>query len=227
MTHTPELIIALDVPNRAQAERIIETLGDSVDYYKIGLELALDGGLELARDLLAEHKKVFLDLKMFDIGNTVGKAIENAVRMGVQLTTIHAMPQTMEWAAKAAQGSTTKVVAVTVLTSWDADVLAASGVHDPLISTVIKRAQAAHAAGVHGVVASVHEAAAIRLATSPEFAIVTPGIRLKSDDVNDQKRIATPHAAREAGSTHLVVGRPVTQSADPKAEVAAIRAQLG
>lgn len=221
-----EIIIALDTPDRAQAEAIVNTLGNAVDFYKIGLEFALSGGLEFARDLIAENKRVFLDLKMFDIGNTVGKAIENAVRMGVHLTTVHAMPQTMEWAAKAAQGSHTSVVAVTVLTSWDQETLAASGVHNGVEQEVLRRARMACDSGLAGVVSSVHEAAGIRAATNSEFLIVTPGIRLASDDVNDQKRIATPKAAQSAGSTHLVIGRPVTQSADPQKTLAEIQNQL-
>ncbi len=221
-----ELIVALDVPNVKDAEAIISRLGNAVDYYKIGLELALNGGLDLAKELLQQNTRVFLDLKMFDIGNTVGKAIENAVNLGVNLTTIHAMPQTMEWAAKAAAGSHTQVVAVTVLTSWDAETLKQSGVNTSVEETVISRAKAAHAAGLSGVVASVHEAAKIRAATHPKFLIVTPGIRLSDGEINDQKRIATPEFAVTQGSTHLVVGRPITQSNAPLEVIAEIKRQL-
>ena len=212
------LIVALDFADVGTARAFVDQVGDSVTFYKVGLELVLNGGLDLVRALKGEGKRVFLDMKLLDIPNTVEKAVANAERTGADFLTIHAIDtKTIAAAAKGAAGSDLKVLGVTVLTSLDQSDLAEQGIAATPGDLVVTRAGLAKAAGCHGVIASGQEAAAVRAATGDGFLIVTPGIRLPSDAVGDQARVATPGTAIADGATHLVVGRPITQAADPRA----------
>lgn len=213
------LIVALDFAEVGAARAFVEQVGDSVTFYKVGLELVLNGGLDLVRALKGEGKRVFLDMKLLDIPNTVEKAVANAARTGADFLTIHAIDtKTIAAAATGAAGSDLKVLGVTVLTSLDQSDLAEQGIAAATPGDlVVMRARLAKAAGCHGVIASGQEAAAVRAATGEGFLIVTPGIRLPSDAVGDQARVATPGTAIADGATHLVVGRPITQAADPRA----------
>ena len=212
------LIVALDFAEVGTARAFVDQVGDSVTFYKVGLELVLNGGLDLVRALKGEGKRVFLDMKLLDIPNTVEKAVANAARTGADFLTIHAIDtKTIAAAAKGAAGSDLKVLGVTVLTSLDQSDLAEQGIAANPGDLVVTRARLAKVAGCHGVIASGQEAAAVRAATGEGFLIVTPGIRLPSDAVGDQARVATPGTAIADGATHLVVGRPITQAADPRA----------
>lgn len=216
MTPKDRLIVPLDVPTVMEAEALVETLGDTVSFYKIGHQLAFAGGLNFIRELRDMGKQVFLDMKLLDIDNTIEKGVENIVKMGVQMTTLHAYPNAMKAAVKAAQGSGLCLLGVTVLTSMDDDDLKNAGYAHEAKELVLKRAQQASDLGMGGVVASAQESAGIRKIIDANMAIVTPGIRPAGSEVGDQKRIMTPADAIKAGSTHLVVGRPITASDNPK-----------
>jgi len=222
MTPKDRLIVPLDVPTIDDAGRMVEQLGDTVSYYKIGHQLAFAGGLEFASELLSDGKQIFLDMKLLDIDNTIAKGVENIVRMGVQMTTIHAYPKAMKTAVEAAQGSDLCLLGVTVLTSMDDGDLTDAGYAHPARDLVLKRAGQASETGMGGVVASAQEATAIKKIVRTDMAIVTPGIRPAGTDIGDQKRIMTPADAIAAGSTHLVVGRPITGADDPKAAAQAV-----
>ena len=213
------LIVALDVPTVPEAEALVARLGDTVTFYKVGLELVMNGGMALVAALKDQGRQVFLDVKFLDIDTTVEKATANAARSGADFLTVHATDsKTLKAAARGAAGSQLRVLGVTVLTSLDGADLAEQGISSAPADLVVHRAKLAHAAGCHGVIASGQEAASVRQAI-PErsFAIVTPGIRLPSDDVGDQARVTTPETAIGTGATHVVVGRPITQAPDPKA----------
>lgn len=216
MTPKDRLIVPLDVPTVMDAEAMVETLGDTVSFYKIGHQLAFAGGLNFIRELHDMGKQIFLDMKLLDIDNTIEKGVENIVRMGVQMTTIHAYPNAMKAAVKAAQGSDLCLLGVTVMTSLDDNDLMDAGYAHKAQDLVLKRARQASEIGMGGVVASAQESSSIRQIIKPDMAIVTPGIRPKGADIGDQKRIMTPSDAIQAGSTHLVVGRPITAANDPK-----------
>ena len=220
------LIVALDLPGVSAAEAMVARLGDAVSFYKIGMELTYGGGLGLARELIASGKKVFLDLKLHDIPNTVAKATEQVAGLGAAFLTIHAYPQTMKAARGALGGSPMKLLAVTVMTSYDDADLAEAGFAFGVKEMVARRARQAQAAGVHGLILSAEEAAEMRALVGPDMLLVTPGIRMASDAVGDQKRVMTPARAVAAGADHLVVGRPVTQAADPVAAARAIVAEI-
>ncbi len=210
------LIVPLDVPTVMDAEAMVETLGDSVSYYKIGHQLAFAGGLNFIRELRDMGKDIFLDMKLLDIDNTIEKGVENIVRMGVQMTTIHAYPHAMKAAVKAAKGSDLCLLGVTVMTNLDDDDLLENGYSLKARELVEQRARQASQIGMGGVVASAHEANMIHDVIKSDMAIVTPGIRPSGANVGDQKRVMTPAEAISAGSTHLVVGRPITAAEDPK-----------
>ena len=210
------LIVPLDVATVMDAEAMVDTLGDTVSFYKIGHQLAFAGGLNFIRELRDMGKQVFLDMKLLDIDNTIEKGVENIVKMGVQMTTLHAYPNAMKAAVKAAQGSDLCLLGVTVLTSMDDDDLKNAGYAHEAKELVLKRAQQASDLGMGGVVASAQESAGIREIINPKMAIVTPGIRPAGSEVGDQKRVMTPADAIKAGSTHLVVGRPITAADNPK-----------
>ncbi|MEE9375087.1 MAG: orotidine-5'-phosphate decarboxylase [Rhizobiaceae bacterium] len=222
----PRLIVGLDVPTIADARQAIDELGDAVCYYKIGHQLAYapekENGFHLAQELIANGKKVFLDLKLLDIDNTVAKGVESVVGMGVNMLTLHAYPKAMRAAVKALKGAPLTLLGVTVLTSMDDADLVEAGYAHSAKDLVKIRAKQARDAGMGGLVASAHEAKAIREIVGPDMAIVTPGIRPKGADVGDQKRVMTPSQALLSGATHLVVARPIMASSDKRAAALAI-----
>lgn len=217
-----KLIVALDFPSVSAAEALIWQLGDEVTFYKIGLELTIAGGLELATELIGAGKKVFLDLKLHDIGNTVERATAVAAEKGVSLLTVHAYPQTLKAAAKGAEGSALKVLGVTVLTSYDDADLAAAGYAAGVEEMVRRRAAAAREAQVAGVICAPTDAAMVRAILGPGGLVVTPGVRPEGAAMGDQKRVATPAQAVRAGADMIVVGRPITAAEDPAAAARAI-----
>lgn len=211
------LIVALDMPSVEEARLLVATLGDTVSFYKVGLELLFAGGLELARDLRYQGKKVFLDMKLLDIGNTVERAVANAAELDITFLTVHGQDlKTLRAAVSGRGGSKVKLLAVTVLTNLSGEDLAQQGSSLSPADLVLRRAEMAYAAGFDGVIASGQEAARIRAATGPNFLIVTPGIRLTGGTTDDQERVMTPDHAIMAGANHLVVGRPITQADDPR-----------
>jgi orotidine-5'-phosphate decarboxylase len=220
------LIVALDVSSIAEAEAMVARLGDAVSFYKIGYQLAFAGGLPFAHDLIGVGKKVFVDLKLHDIGNTVAKGVESVAKLGATFLTVHAYPQTMHAAVDARKGSGLRILAVTVLTSYDDADLAAAGYDFTVPELVAERAAQARDIGVDGLVCSAEEAARLRTIASAGMVLVTPGIRPAGADKGDQKRIATPASAIAAGADHLVVGRPVIAAPDPKAAAEAIVAEI-
>ena len=220
------LIVALDLPDVDAAEAMVARLGDSVAFYKIGYQLAYAGGLRLVRQLADRDKKVFLDLKLHDIGNTVARGVESIAKLGATFLTVHAYPQTMRAAAEARAGTDLKILAVTVLTSYDDGDLHAAGYRLGVSDLVEARAQQAQVLGLDGLVCSAEEAAALRKPVGHQMRLVTPGIRPAGAASGDQKRIMTPARALAAGADYLVVGRPVLEAADPKAAAEAIQAEI-
>jgi orotidine-5'-phosphate decarboxylase len=211
------LIVALDMPTVEGARQLVGKLGDAVSFYKVGLELLFAGGLDLARDLRRQGKRVFLDMKLLDIGNTVERAVANATELDITFLTVHGHDLKTLRAAVAGRGQgKVKLLAVTVLTNLSADDLREQGSSLSPADLVLRRAELAYAAGFDGVIASGQEAARIRAATGPKFLIVTPGIRLPGGTTDDQERVMTPDHAIMAGANHIVVGRPITQADDPK-----------
>jgi orotidine-5'-phosphate decarboxylase len=219
------LIVALDLPSVEAAEAMIGKLGDSVTFYKIGYQLAYAGGLPLVERLAGSGKKVFLDLKMHDIGNTIARGVENVARLGATFLTVHAYPQTMK-AAVEARGPSLKILAVTVLTSYDDADLHAAGYRLNVSDLVEARAQQAQVLGVDGIVCSAEEAAHLHKIVGHQMHLVTPGIRPAGAATGDQKRIMTPGRAIAAGADYLVVGRPILEAADPKAAAEAIHDEI-
>jgi orotidine-5'-phosphate decarboxylase len=220
------LIVALDLGSLEAAEAMVARLGDSVTFYKIGYQLGYAGGLPLACKLADKGKKVFLDLKLHDIGNTVARGVESIAKLGVTFLTVHAYPQTMKAAAEARQGTALKLLAVTVLTSYDDGDLHAAGYRLGVSDLVEARAQQAELLGIDGVVCSPEEAGAVRKVVGHRMKLVTPGIRPAGSATGDQKRIMTPARAIAAGADYLVVGRPIVEAADPKAIAEAIQAEI-
>jgi orotidine-5'-phosphate decarboxylase len=222
-----DLIVALDVDSLAAAEEFSTRLVGAVRWVKVGLELFVAHGAEPVRALQARGFKVMLDLKLHDIPETVGRATERAAALGVDLLTVHtAGGWRMLERAAAAAGPKMKVLGVTVLTSLDAKDLARVGVTEPLEEVVVARAQLAMETGIHGVVASPAEAARIRAGAPAGFLIVTPGVRPAGAETGDQKRVATPSAAKAAGADFIVVGRPIRDAKDPRAAAQAILAEI-
>lgn len=221
-----KLIVALDLPSVADAARMVDALGDAVTFYKVGMELTYAGGLPFVEELTRAGKKVFLDLKLHDIPNTVARATEQVAGLGATFLTIHAYPQTMRAAAEAARGSGLKLLAVTVMTSYDDADLAAAGYALGVKDLVARRAAQAREAGVDGLILSPEEVAAMRALLGPGMLLVTPGVRPAGAAVGDQKRVMTPARAIREGADHLVVGRPVTQASDPCAAAQAIVAEI-
>ena len=215
------LIVALDLPSVEAAQAMVARLGDAVSFYKIGYQLAFAGGLEYAQTLTAAGKRVFLDLKLHDIGNTVAQGVKSVARLGASFLTVHAYPQTMQAAVDARQAGL-RILAVTVLTSYDDQDLKAAGYDASVRSLAASRAAQARAIGVDGLVCSAEEAANLRTIAGPKMALVTPGIRPAGAASGDQKWIMTPRAAIAAGADYLVVGRPILAASDPKAAAQAI-----
>jgi orotidine-5'-phosphate decarboxylase len=222
---TDRLIVALDFPSADDARGMVTTLGDAVSFYKVGLETFTVAGPDFVRELVSRGKRVFLDLKLHEIPNSIAGGARSAVALGASMVTVHASsgPEGLRAAAQVERehpGLT--VLAVTVLTSLSATDLPQIGIQSTPEQQVLRLARLAKSAGLGGVVASPEEAAKLRAALGPEMAIVTPGIRPAGADVGDQQRIATPGAAIRAGASHLVVGRPITRASDPKRAAEAI-----
>ena len=227
-TARDRLIVALDMPTLEAARTLVHSLDETVSFYKVGLELLFVGGLPFAQELRHMRKRVFLDMKLLDIGNTVEKATANVARTGVDYLTVHGHDRKTLDAAVRGRGNTKlKLLAVTVLTNLDQNDLREQGVASLApADLVVHRAKLAKAAGFDGVIASGQEAALVRAAVGPDFLIVTPGIRAAGAETGDQARAVTPLIAMRAGATHLVVGRPITGAADPKAAAAAITNEI-
>lgn len=220
------LIVALDLPSVDQARAMVERIGEAGAFYKIGYQLAFAGGLPFAEELIRAGKKVFLDLKLHDIGNTVEEGVRSVARLGASLLTVHAYPQTMRAALKGKAGSPLAILAVTVLTSYDDVDLADAGYDLGPAELVARRAAQARDLGIEGVVCAPTEAAAVRDLLGPDRLIVTPGVRPAGAAAGDQKRIMTPGDAIRCGATHLVVGRPITGATDPRAAAAAVADEI-
>ncbi len=220
-----ELIVALDVPNAAAMEETLQAMPDFIEWYKVGLELFCAEGPAVLEPLKRRNKKIFLDLKLHDIPRTVGNAVQTAAAHGVNLMTVHAIGgrAMLEEAAKAAKACAhpPKLVAVTTLTSLGQDDFKDLGIARSVAEQALELGRLAISSGIDGLVTSAHEAKVLR-AAFPDAILVTPGIRMPEGDVGDQKRVATPSFAVEQGATHLVVGRPILQAADPAAAASAM-----
>jgi orotidine-5'-phosphate decarboxylase len=226
MTADPRLIVPLDVPTTDEARRMVETLGESVSFYKVGLELFATDGMALARELKAHGKQVFLDWKLHDIGVTVQRAAAALADTGCDLLTVHGEPQVMASAVRGRGRSGLKVLAVTVLTSLSDEDLREVGYVDGARALVERRIHQAIHAGCDGVVASPHEADLARSLGGKDFLVVTPGVRPDWAAKNDQARVATPVEALRSGASHIVCGRPITAANDPRAAAERIVAEM-
>ena len=223
------LIVALDVPNVLDGLALAEKIGDAAQFYKIGLGMLTGGGMALANELKQDHgKRIFLDMKFFDIGATVEKAVRGVAQFNLDLLTVHGDPYVVAAAKQGAAGSDTKIMAVTILTSLDRADLDGALIKPGAIKDLVQeRAGLALSAGADGVIASPQEAAMIRALPEAEGKlIVTPGVRPVGADLGDQKRVATPAQAIADGVDHIVVGRPIWQSSDPRAAAQAINAEM-
>lgn len=224
-THNP-IIIALDVESAADARSLIHRIGPRVNFYKVGLELYAAAGMDFVRGLLSDGHRIFLDLKFYDIPETVSRAVARVAATGVDFLTIHAVPSVMRAAAAARQGSNLRLLAVTVLTSFGPEDMDDLGFEGTIAELVERRARKAMELGIDGIVASPLEAAAVRGIIGPDAVLVTPGVRSAGADKGDQKRVATPAQAIRDGASYLVIGRQVTRAADPAAEVDRILFEL-
>ncbi len=222
------LIVALDLPNAIAAGELVDQLGDAVSFYKIGLGMLTGGGLALACELKDQGKRVFLDMKLYDIGATVEKAVAGLARFELDFLTVHGDPQVVRAAVAGRGDAPMCILAVTILTSLDRGDLDQMLIQPgDICELTVERARRALAAGADGLIASPREAARIR--ALPEAAgrlIVTPGVRPAGSALGDQKRVATPAAALAAGADHIVVGRPVWAAEDPRAAAEAILAEI-
>lgn len=221
------LFVALDLGSVAEAEALIDRLGDAVSHYKIGYQLTYAGGLNLGRALARAGKTVFFDLKLHDIDNTVRAGVASIVRTGAHFLTVHAYPQTMKAAVEGRGDAPLKILPVTILTSWNAVDCAEAGYAGDIDALVLAKSRQAVAIGCDGIVCSAREAAMLRDAGVPKHVeLVAPGIRPAGAATGDQKRIVTPADAIRAGADRLVVGRPITAAADPRAAAQAITAEI-
>jgi orotidine-5'-phosphate decarboxylase len=220
------MIVALDLPNVDAAQAMVATLGECVSFYKIGMELVYAGGLDFARVLAQSGKKVFLDLKLHDIPNTVEKATLQIAEMGMTYLTVHAFPQTMKAAVKGKGASGLKILAVTVMTSYDDNDLKEAGYGFNVKELVARRATQAKEIGIDGLILSPEEVGDMRQHLGEGMDLVTPGIRPQGSAVGDQKRIMTPSMAIKAGADRLVIGRPITAAPDPKMAAEAILSEI-
>jgi orotidine-5'-phosphate decarboxylase len=224
--HNP-IIVALDVESAACARALVARIGPRVNFYKVGLELYTAAGMEIVTHLLGEGKQVFLDLKMYDIPETVARAVAVVAQTGVRFLTVHSVSSVMRAAVAARAGSQLQILAVTVLTSFGPEDMDDLGYQGTVASLVERRARKAVEVGVDGLVASPLEAAAVRSIAGPNTVIVTPGVRSAGVAVGDQKRVATPAQAIRDGADYLVIGRQITRAADPAAQVDHILMELG
>jgi orotidine-5'-phosphate decarboxylase len=216
------LIVALDLSSVTEARSLVERIGDGASFYKVGYQLACAGGFSLVQELIEEGKKVFLDLKLHDIANTVEEGVRSIAKLGVTFLTVHAYPQTMRAAVAGRADSGLRILGVTVLTSYDDQDLADAGYAFGTADLVATRAEQAAEIGMDGIVCAATEAQRVRSLLGPDRLVVTPGIRPSGTASGDQKRIVTPDAAVRAGADHLVVGRPITGAPDPRAAARAI-----
>jgi orotidine-5'-phosphate decarboxylase len=225
MESRERLIVALDVSSIDAAEAMVARLGDAVTFYKIGYQLAFAGGLDYAPKLIQSGKRIFLDLKLHDIANTVAAGVKSVAPLGASFLTVHAFPPVMQAAVKARE-SGLRILAVTVLTSLNDADLAEAGYATTVAALAARRAAQARAIGVDGLVCSPEEVANLRRIVGDRLTLVTPGIRPAGAEVGDQKRVATPAAAIAAGADYLVVGRPIIAAPDPRAAAEAIVAEI-
>jgi orotidine-5'-phosphate decarboxylase len=216
------LILALDVPTVAEARAVVAETEGAVGVYKVGLELIYAGGVEFARSLAADGKRVFLDAKLHDIDNTVAGAVRSILSLGATFLTLHAYPKTMAAAVAARGDAPLGLLAVTVLTAFDDADLAEAGYRGSVAETVALRAAQAQAAGMNGIVCSPRELAALRALVGPDILLVSPGVRPAGSSAGDQKRVATPAEAMRAGADFIVVGRPILAAPDRRAAAHAI-----
>ncbi len=221
------LIVALDVDNAEQALALINEIGTAADFYKVGMELYAAGGMQLVSEISALRKKVFLDLKLYDIGETVKRATRQICRTGlVQFLTVHGSRAVMRAAVEGRADAPAELLAVTVLTSFDQDDLADLGYSTPLADLVELRVRKAVESGIDGIVCSPLEVASVRRIGGPDLKLVTPGVRSAGAAQGDQKRVATPLEAIQNGADYLVIGRQVTRAANPRAACEAILKEL-
>lgn len=224
------LIVALDVSSSMAARKIVAAVGDSALAYKVGMQLYTAEGPSIVRDLVASGRRVFLDLKYKDIPNTVGAAVREAAKLGVSMLTVHADGGGKMLRAAVEAGRVVNpdllILAVTVLTSLDESDLSMLGIRGGMLDQVLRLGALALSNGCGGVVASAHEAEALREEFGRDFVIVTPGVRPAGAGTNDQARVVTPSEAIAAGASYIVVGRPITEAADPGAEARAILGQI-
>jgi orotidine-5'-phosphate decarboxylase len=213
------LIIALDVETAEQARELVARLGGDASFYKVGMELYAAAGMDFVRELIGQGKQVFLDLKMYDIGETVKRAVAQVAGIGVALTTVHGSGPVMRAAVEGRGGAGLRLLGVTVLTSFDKEDLADLGYPCEVSDLVKLRVRKAMEAGIDGLVCSPLEVSAVREITGPGAVLVTPGVRSAGAGKGDQKRVATPAEAMRDGASYLVIGRQVTRAADPRAEV--------
>ncbi|WP_425515542.1 orotidine-5'-phosphate decarboxylase [Microvirga antarctica] len=220
-------MIGLDLSSVEDARALVHRIGDAGTFYKIGYQLGYAGGLSFARELVESGKKVFLDLKLHDIGNTVEAGVRAVSQLGVTFLTVHAYPQTMRAAVAGREGTALKILAVTVLTSYDDDDLVEAG-YAPghAADLVARRTVQARDIGIDGIVCAAPEASRVRALLGPDRLIVTPGIRPAGAATGDQKRVMTPQEAIRGGADHLVVARPIIQAVDPRAVAQAIVADI-
>ena len=216
------MIVALDLPSVTDAQAMIGKLGGSVTFYKIGMELVYAGGLDLVRQLSSNGKKVFLDLKLHDIPNTVEKATQRVADLGATFLTVHAFPQTMKAALKGKGSSSLQILGVTVMTSYDDTDLIEAGYAMGVRDLVAHRAQQAKIIGIDGLILSPEEVGSMRTLVGSSLTLITPGIRPKGSEKGDQKRVMTPGEAISAGADYLVIGRPITSAGDPEAVANAV-----
>jgi orotidine-5'-phosphate decarboxylase len=221
------IIVALDFDSATEARQLVERLGGHISFYKVGLELYTAAGMQFVRELTAQGKDVFLDLKLYDIGETVKRAVARIAASGVRFTTVHGSRAVMRAAAEGKGGSELKLLAVTVLTSFDQDDLADLGYSCSVQDLVALRVRKAMEAGIDGIVCSPLEAAMVREIAGPSAILVTPGVRSAGAGKGDQKRVATPAEALANGADYLVVGRQITRAEDPAAEAKRIFAEIG
>jgi orotidine-5'-phosphate decarboxylase len=220
------LIVALDFESAAKARELVSRLGDHISFYKVGLELYAAAGMEFVRELIGQGKDVFLDLKLYDIGETVKRAVAQVAASGVRFTTVHGSKVVMRAAVEGRGSAPLKLLGVTVLTSFDQDDLADLGYPCTLADLVALRVRKAREAGIDGIVCSALEAAAVRTIAGPEAILVTPGVRSAGAGKGDQKRVATPAEALRNGADYLVIGRQVTRAEDPSAEALRILEEI-
>ncbi|MEK7753751.1 MAG: orotidine-5'-phosphate decarboxylase [Acidobacteriota bacterium] len=225
MTENP-CIIALDVESAGEARALVGRLGDAAQFYKVGMELYAAAGMDFVRELVGEGKQVFLDMKFYDIPETVKRAVAQVARSGVRLATVHGSGAVMRAAVEGRADLPLRLLAVTVLTSFDQTDLADLGYPCAVSDLVALRVRKAMEAGIDGIVCSPLEAASVRALAGPDAILVTPGVRSAGAGKGDQKRVATPAEAIRAGANHLVIGRQVTRAQDPAAELARILEEI-